>query len=500
MVTIFAQTEQLDHIERIIKQEDRLIELISFQTGAFDPAQEGHNLLVKDEQIIVPLSWNYLAPPYLFPENIPFLANNLLGLVFHLLENDRKSWEYLNGTPLYQDVENINKLKYGIPLSPHPQDPATYREAHNEAIFHHYGLLSDGPKAQSAEAFYEKALELTAEPELVAFTSRELATRYMDQNLPYKAEPILNKALDASLSSESEHALKLIRVKVWMQKLVVPYHPEQIEKIKKGLWEVLTYLENKGDQVQAAMLLVDAAHIANISKSYSESLGYLKKAISIFEEAGMHEMAGSAHIKKGTLLFTWAQDGNPQFYKASIEAYQRALKVFTKEIRPDVFADIHHNLAVVYAEMPADPKRKGIWAGVSASSFQEALSYFTKENFPYEYGSICNNFGNALSKFPAAVHSDNHEKALYYYQEALSVRSVAYPYERALSLLNFLEASWKVGNDPESFNEERYKDMVEKAWEVKKLVKDMDILLEAETHLDNLYKLKQLATKESANA
>ncbi len=500
MLTIFARTEYFCQIENIIQQEDRLSELIQIEEGSFTPTKQQHCLIIEKDSITLPPSWNYLSPPYLFPENIPFSDSNLLGLIFHLLENDKKSWEYLNGTPLYKEVENVNKLKYGIPFSPEPSNAQSFRDVHNEAVIHHYGLFSPPNGSISAESLYEKALSLSNDAEMLAFSSRELATRYLDQGLPYKAEPVLTKALEASLSAESESALKLVLIKIWMQKLVVPYQHEQVERIKKALWEVLTHLEETGDQVQAAMLLVDAAHIANISKSYAEALGYLRRAISIFEVEGMQEMAGSANIKKGTLLYTWAQDGNPQFYKASIEAYQEALKVFTKEERPDVFADVHHNLAVVYAEMPADPKRKGIWAGVSSSSFHEALSYFTKERFPYEYGSICNNFGNALSKFPAAVHTDNHAKALHYYQEALSVRNIAYPYERAISLLNFLEASWQVGNEPETFNEERYQDMVAKAWEVKKLVKDTDMLLEAEAHLDNLYKLKQVVTKESANA
>ncbi|MEM9933654.1 MAG: hypothetical protein AAF824_08575 [Bacteroidota bacterium] len=500
MLTIFAKTEDIPQVEKIIQQEDRLHELITIQEGGMGSSHPELYLKIAEGIIKVPLPWNYVTPPYLFPEDIPLTDTYLLGLIFHFLENDKKSWEYLNGTPLYQEVEKVNKLKFGISFSPENTHPVTFREFHNEAVIHHYGLFSPPNGKISAESLYEQALSLTEDHELAAFSSRELATRYLDQNLPFKAEPILIRALSRPLSPVSEHALKLVLIKIWMQKLVVPYQHDQVEKIKKTLWEVLTFLETQEDSIQAAMLLMDAAHIANISKSYSESLGYLKQAVAIFEEEGLTEMAGSAYLKKGTLLYTWAQDGNPQFYKAAVESYQLALKAFPKEDRPDVFADIHHKLAVVYAEMPADPKRKGIWAGVSSASFQEALSYYTKENFPYEYGSICNNFGNALTKFPSAVHSDNHEKAIYFYQEALSVRNRAYPYERAISLLNFLEASWRVGNAPETFNEARYLDMVEKAWEVKKLVKDKALLVEAETHLDNLYRLKQLVTKESANA
>ena len=196
-------------------------------------------------------------------------------------------------------------------------------------------------------------------------------------------------------------------------------------------------------------------------------------------------------MRKGTLLYTWAQNGNPQFYKPAIEAYQEALKVFSQETAPDVFAEVQHNLGVLYSEMPADNKKRSIWAGVASSSFQEALKFYNKDEYPYEYGMICNNYGNALTKFPPAIHTDNYEKALFMYQEALNVRTRAYPHERAITLLNFLEASWHVGNEGDQFNEGRYRDMVDKAREVMDLVDQTEMTKEAQRHLDLLEKLKQ---------
>ena len=247
--------------------------------------------------------------------------------------------------------------------------------------------------------------------------------------------------------------------------------------------------------METGLLLLDAAHIANLSESFSESLGYASRAIKIFEAEELKELAGNAHYRKGTLLYTWAQKGNPQFFKPAIESYQEALKVFTKEVTPDVFADIHHNLGVLYTDMPSDHKKKSIWAGVAVASFDEALAFYTKNNYPYQYGMICNNYGNAFTKFPQAVLTDNHEKALFYYQEALDVRTAEYPYERAITLLNFLEASWDVGNDPDTFNEKRYEDMVAKAKEVKTLVEDAEMLSEADKHLNLLQELKQAVLK-----
>ncbi|MEN0050876.1 MAG: hypothetical protein AAF806_27660 [Bacteroidota bacterium] len=273
----------------------------------------------------------------------------------------------------------------------------------------------------------------------------------------------------------------------------MPYEQELFEKLKSTLWEVLEYYEQTNRTVELGLILLDAAHIANISESFTESLGYATRAIKIFEAEKLEELTGNAHYRKGTLLYTWAQNGNPQFFKPAIESYQEALKIFTKENAPDVFADIHHNLGVLYTDMPSNHRRKSIWAGIAVSSFQEALSFYTKMQYPYQYGMICNNYGNAFTKFPQAIHTDNYEKALFYYQEALDVRTSNYPYERTITLLNFLEASWNVGNDPERFNKERYEDMLAKALEIKNLVNEEELLQEAEKHLEMLNSLKELA-------
>ncbi len=66
--------------------------------------------------------------------------------------------------------------------------------------------------------------------------------------------------------------------------------------------------------------------------------------------------------------------------------------------------------------------------------------------------------------------------------------------DRAITLLNFLEASWNVGNSSEKFNEERFEDMVQKAKEVTTLIDDEEMLSEAQKHLDLLKELKETVT------
>lgn len=153
--------------------------------------------------------------------------------------------------------------------------------------------------------------------------------------------------------------------------------------------------------------------------------------------------------------------------------------------------EIQHHLGVIYSEIPDEVRKKSIWAAVSISSFNEALSYFTREDNPYEYARVCNNFANALTKYPDAKLSDNYAKALSFYRDALEILTAAiYPGERALTILNFLEAAWLVSQPNEFAEQSLFKEMTELAFEVKDLVQDNFLQEQAERHLLRLDELR----------
>jgi tetratricopeptide (TPR) repeat protein len=235
---------------------------------------------------------------------------------------------------------------------------------------------------------------------------------------------------------------------------------------------------------------MDAATIAGYDNSYAESLGYITKAINYFKDNSQLEMLAQAQMLRGRLFYDWAQSGNPQFYRSALEAYMEALKVFKKDEAHEVFADIHHQLGVIYAELPDENKKRSIWAALSVTSFTEALEYYNKVDQPYQYGMICNNYANAYAKYPPGGRTDNYEKALWFYEEALSVRpALQYPTERAVTLLNYLDASWKAGNPGDDFNTARYNGMVARANEIKTLTGDEQLIAEADKHIALLEEL-----------
>jgi hypothetical protein len=503
MLSIFATTEYHAQLKEFISREDRLDELVDVVDFLEKrPIPSANSILIKNGEIGFSLDWENIQPPFLLPEEIELTEANLLGIVFAKLNNYEKAYEYLhqNNPSLFKELDFINRLQQGFSISPdelnaHYTPFEEFRLMHNNAVLRHYASTADDFDLKKTAYFYEEAIRSAPTDEHGAFTARQYALFCIDLEQADYAVHILEDASTQELSKEAKTEVNHTLCQAWLLQLTKPYDTALLEKLKSTLWEVLQAYEKSDRKIETGLILLDAAYIANISESFTESLGYATRAVKIFESENLQELAGNAYYRKGTLLYTWAQNGNPQFFKPAIESYQEALKIFTKDAAPNVFADIHHNLGVLYTDMPTESKKKSIWAGVAVSSFDEALSFYTKDQYPYQYGMICNNYGNAFTKFPQAVLTDNHEKALFYYREALDVRTPEYPYERAITLLNFLEASWDVGNDPDTFNEERYEDMVAKANEVKNLVEDAEMIGEADKHLKLLKELKQAVVK-----
>lgn len=505
MISIYTQQALIPEIEAIIEQEDRLNELVQvFDILEKSPVPGGFHLIARAQSGIqfLPDWWNTF-PPYIFPEYVEPTPENLLGIIFAKLGNWEKATFYLDANPaLLREFQILFDL-----IAVHSLDPNVltvgygsfdeYRLYHNSAVLRHYASMMQHSDPEKVAYFYEEAIHIAPNDEWMAYSARHYAVFLIDQGMVDAAEKLINQALVSDCSKSAVQELKTTLCNAWMRKLVAPYDLNLIEKLKNLLWEVLqTYLaENR--KVEAGLLLVDAAQIATYAQSFTEALGYLQQAIDIFEKEDVGELLGQAHYQRGILLYVWAKDGNPQFYKAGIEAFNAAAKVFTREEAPEVFCDIQQYLGGIYAEIPDEPAKRSIWAGLSASAFQQALAYYTKEKFPYEYAMVCNNYAGALTQYPDAVHTDNFEKALFYYNEALDVRTAEdWPVERVVSLLNYIEAAWHLNLDPEQSSKAHFEDMMLKAREARYLSTDPKLTQEANKQLERLNSLRTTLDQE----
>ena len=506
MITIFTQSELVTELRQMIASEPRLDELVTV-ADLLDqkPEPSGYHLIVRKKSGIVhPIDWYNVLPPYLLPEEIELNAANLLGLVFARLGNYEKAYTYLHDNQvLLNDIDIINCLQNGIPvdaarLTSDFKPFEEYRFCHNSAILHHYAASEHSFDADKTRYFYREAMNSAPNGEYYAFTARQYAIFLTDLGDLLQAEHLLDDAIKTALSDDAVPELKAVLCGVWMKKLVLPYDVDLLGNLKNTLWEVLQHYQQQERRVEEALLLVDAAQVANYSGSFAESLGYITRAVDILRKEEMPELLAQAQYRRGILLYTWAKNDNPQFFKGALESFQEALKVFTRDETPDVFADIQQYLGVIYAEIPDEVKKKSIWAGISSASFQQALNYFNRDEHPYEYAMVCNNYANALTKYPEAVHSDNLEKALFYYAEALNIRTAAdWPLERAVTLLNFVETGWYLNLEGNGSSRAHFEQMLAYAQEAEQLTNDPAIIGEARQQLEKLEELRVALEQEA---
>jgi hypothetical protein len=134
-----------------------------------------------------------------------------------------------------------------------------------------------------------------------------------------------------------------------------------------------------------------------------------------------------------------------------------------------------------------------MWTAFCASSFKEVLAFYNKEQYPYEHAMASHNYATALMDFPPAKIHDNLKKAARLFNEALDIRTAdAYPFERALTLMNQLELGWLTNNEGSSEELKKYEEMKSKAEEVKTLVNNEGLISQVEDHLKELEKVKSL--------
>jgi tetratricopeptide (TPR) repeat protein len=453
--------------------------------------QENEADIEINESIVCLPDWKNIQPPILIPEAITS-KENLLGILFAKLSNYENAYPLLaENQAILQAVDKLNRLQNGIAID-QLESEINYFNLHNNAIIQHYGYVENA-EYENLEATYQEAINTAPNYNYKAFTTYHYAQWLLDFGQINKADEVLKGINQESLSPLSASQITYSLCQAQIKQLTAPYDENLLETAKANLWKCLQYFEEHNFKVEAAMVWNDAAHIAAISNSFAEALGYSTKAIAIYEEEQLQHFKAQAQLTQANLLLMWAQNGSPQFYKQAIDQYKNALAVYTRTDAPDVFANIHHQLGIIYAEIPEEIKKKSVWAAVSVSSFTEAMQYFTKADYPYEYASICHSQGNAFTKYPIAIHSDNYEKALAWYNEALEIRTAQnYPLERVLTLCNYLEASWFVGNK-EAFDEDRYNDMLKVANEILSLTTDESIIEHTKADIEKLHQIKKEA-------
>jgi len=493
VLTILTTTKTKAAVVSAIDSIERLEELVTVQTEDATLQSSDKVLIISESMMSSSIDWNDTEPPYLFPE-IPFSKENLLAMVFYKLGNHQKAFEFiLEEDSLYQHLLIATHLQFGYEINTAMHAFAKANSKHNTCIIEQYGNITKVSDASIIKALYTEAIAEAPIDELRLFTIKHFVNLLLDTNAYTEAEKVLRIALPKAISDASKNAMKTLLASTLMAQLKLPYEAERLNEIQELQQECIAYYEAENLTVNAGLMLIEASEIANFQEDFISSKNYISKAILYFKEADIPEFLGEAGLRKATLLYTWSKNGSPQYYKPAINAFQDTLKVFKRDTHPKKFADIHHNLALIYSEIPVSPEEKPIWTAFCASSFKEVLAFYTKDKYPYEYAMASHNYATALMNFPEAKLHNNLDKAFGLFEEALMIRTeTEYPFERSLTLLNQLELYWLMHNEDATAEQKKYNQMVEKATSIKKIVNDESLIEQANHHLKQLENLKTI--------
>ncbi|QAZ39051.1 hypothetical protein C1M51_06160 [Methylibium sp. Pch-M] len=163
-----------------------------------------------------------------------------------------------------------------------------------------------------------------------------------------------------------------------------------------------------------------------------QALMRLQTALPVLQAEGSAAEAAEVELNLGLVLQALSGSGRARIQDA-INAYLRALRVFTRADHPQEFAILHNNLAVAYLAIPATDERGRLREALAVQSFEEVLKVVNLVDHPSEYAMIQNNLGNALQVATTSHVLENHLRALAAYDEALRVRT---PHDTPLAYAN----------------------------------------------------------------
>ena len=200
--------------------------------------------------------------------------------------------------------------------------------------------------------------------------------------------------------------------------------------------------------VLAATLLSQLADIGVVTPGQSPALVVqdYREAIRLAGDCKLPMLLPELHTKMGMVLQN-ASNGQRGALLQAVNSYQAALQSGINEAEhPELFAQLQNNLGLAYLSMPAMGASNQLRNGIAVQSFRHALKIYTIEEHPDMWASVSMNLANALQYAPSSHPEENLIQAVETYEEILQVRTRAKdPVAYALVLLNQANALAHLG-------------------------------------------------------
>lgn len=153
-----------------------------------------------------------------------------------------------------------------------------------------------------------------------------------------------------------------------------------------------------------------------------KAIDYFEKSVDILDDTDFQELRAEMALELGICCQSLAGGDRSQLLKA-INAYQQSLRYFHKDgPQPYNYGLAHMNLALAYLAMPMNDEAERLRPAIAVQSLREALKVFTRDEQPMMWASVSLNLANALQHVPSAHNEENLWEAVALYQEILEIR------------------------------------------------------------------------------
>jgi tetratricopeptide (TPR) repeat protein len=200
--------------------------------------------------------------------------------------------------------------------------------------------------------------------------------------------------------------------------------------------------------VLAATLLSQRADLAAADPDATPAgaLQDYREAIRLAADCRLPLLLAELYLRLGSCLQD-AAGGNRGELLEAVHCYQAALHHGINESScPERFAELQNHLGLAYLSMPAAGASHQLRTGIAVQSFRHALKVYTRETHPEMWARVSMNLANALQYAPSSHPEDNLVQAVETYEQVLQVRQrAADPVAYAVVILNQANALAHLG-------------------------------------------------------
>ncbi len=171
----------------------------------------------------------------------------------------------------------------------------------------------------------------------------------------------------------------------------------------------------------AAQLLGDLAEMQVLDGDPDAAIQALREALALIGLQRLPDVRAHLVLRLGMLYQECAEGRRAMLLEAS-KCYQDALRFYTRETAPELYALAQNNLALVYLAMPLTEASDQLRKGIAVQALREALTVYTRETHPNMWSRAQLNLANALQYLPSANLHDHLVEAVGLYDELLATR------------------------------------------------------------------------------